>query len=86
MLDLRIKPFIAKLHDMLSNPDRFGDCFMWDSDGVCLLVAHNAPRLYEQVLPAAFGHSNLHSLTRQLNIYGFRRCTRAGLAAKLDVG
>ena len=80
-----VKPFIARLHNMLSHPDRFGDCLVWDADGLCFIVAHTVPRLFEEVLPEAFGHSNLHSFTRQLNIYGFRRCTSAELVDKLDV-
>lgn len=62
---------IARLQSMLSNPDRFGDCLIWDTDGLCFIVAHTAPGLYEEVLPEAFRHSNLHLFTRQLNIYRF---------------
>lgn len=81
----RIKPFIARLHSMLADPDHFMDCLCWDDEGLCFIVAHTTPRLFDEVLPTAFGHRNLHSFTRQLNIYGFRRCTTAELRDKLDV-
>lgn len=81
----RLKPFIEKLFNILAQPAAFRDCLVWDESGTAFIVSHANPRLLQQVLPDAFGHSNLHSFTRQLNIYGFTRCTSAELLSKLDV-
>ncbi len=81
----RLKPFIEKLYNILAQPASFRDCLVWDEAGTAFIVSHANPRLLQQVLPDAFGHSNLHSFTRQLNIYGFTRCTSAELLSKLDV-
>jgi len=81
----RLKPFIEKLYNILAQPGSFRDCLVWDEGGTAFIVSHANPRLLQQVLPDAFGHSNLHSFTRQLNIYGFTRCTSAELLSKLDV-
>lgn len=81
----RLKPFIEKLFNILAQPASFRDCLVWDESGTAFIVSHANPRLLQQVLPDAFGHSNLHSFTRQLNIYGFTRCTSAELLSKLDV-
>lgn len=81
----RLKPFIEKLYHILSQPSLFRDCLVWDEGGTSFIVSHANRRLLQQVLPDAFGHSNLHSFTRQLNIYGFQRCTSAELLSKLDV-
>ncbi len=80
-----MKPFIEKLFSMLSRPESFCDCLTWDTGGTAFVVSHNNPRLCAHVLPNAFGHSRLHSSTRQLNIYGFTRCTQADLVDMLDV-
>lgn len=61
----RLKPFIEKLYSILSQPANFRDCLVWDEGGTCFIVSHANPRLLSQVLPDAFGHSNLHSFTSQ---------------------
>jgi hypothetical protein len=81
----RVLPFIQKLSYMLSHPGLFQDCITWDEVGTCFILAHANPRLLQDVFPRAFGHNSLHSFTRQLNIYGFRRCTATELLSKLDV-
>jgi len=80
-----LQPFVEKLYRMLSQPTSFCGCVSWDTAGTSFIVSHNNPRLYTHVLPDAFGHSNLHSFTRQLNIYGFKRCTSMELLQKLDI-
>ena len=81
----QLKPFIEKLYSILVRPSSFRDCLVWDEAGTAFIVSHANPRLLQQVFPDAFGHSNLHSFTRQLNIYGFTRCTSAELLRKLNV-
>lgn len=61
----RLKPFIDKLYSMLLHPNNFRDCLVWDEGGTCFIVSHGNPRLLNQVLPNAFGHSNLHSFTSE---------------------
>ncbi|KAM0793406.1 hypothetical protein ACM66B_000858 [Microbotryomycetes sp. NB124-2] len=79
----KIKPFIAKLTHLVDNPDEFRDCIVWDDDGTSFIVSHASNRLLQEVLPKFFSHSNIHSFTRQLNVYGFTRMSQAELADKL---
>ncbi|KAK4055260.1 hypothetical protein OIV83_000542 [Microbotryomycetes sp. JL201] len=79
----KIKPFIAKLTHLVDNPDEFRDCIVWDDAGSSFIVCHASGRLLQEVLPKFFGHSNIHSFTRQLNVYGFTRMSQAELADKL---
>jgi hypothetical protein len=72
------------MYDLLAHPANFRDCSVWDEAGAAFIVSHANPRLLQQVFPGAFGHSNLHSFTRQLNIYGFARITSTELRSKLD--
>ena len=81
----RLQPFIKKLYNLLAQPTSFADCLVWDEAGTAFIVAHANQRLIQKDLPDAFSHSNLHSFTRQLNTYGFARCTAAELLSKLDV-
>ncbi|GAA6056010.1 hypothetical protein JCM3770_002140 [Rhodotorula araucariae] len=79
-----IKPFVQKLWDMLSDPQHFQDVILWNRAGDAFFVAHN-DRFISEVLPSAFGHSNVHSFTRQLNVYNFQRMNVAQLRSALDL-
>ncbi|BGP36489.1 hypothetical protein JCM10450v2_000388 [Rhodotorula kratochvilovae] len=79
-----IKPFVQKLWDMLSDPQHYQDVILWNHAGDSFFVAHN-DRFITEVLPSAFGHSNVHSFTRQLNVYNFQRMNVAQLRAALDL-
>ncbi|GAA5907733.1 hypothetical protein JCM8208_005502 [Rhodotorula glutinis] len=80
----RVKPFIAKLSHLLSQPHNFQDCVVWDSSGTSFIVSAN-DRFVGDVLPRLFGHGNTASFTRQLNVYGFRRLSAAELVARVDI-
>ncbi|GAA5866407.1 hypothetical protein JCM1840_001306 [Sporobolomyces johnsonii] len=62
-----VKPFIEKLHYLLSRPHEYQDVILWNHDGDAFFVAHN-DRFINEVLPAQFSHANIHSFTRQLNV------------------
>ncbi|KAK4057628.1 hypothetical protein OIO90_001275 [Microbotryomycetes sp. JL221] len=79
----KTKPFIAKLTHLVDNPDEFRDCIVWDDTGTSFIVCHASSRLLQEVLPKFFSHSNIHSFTRQLNVYGFTRMGQAELADRL---
>ena len=59
----RVKPFIAKLSHLVSQPHSFKDCVVWDSSGTSFIVSAN-DRFVGDVLPRLFGHSNMASFTR----------------------
>ncbi|BGO94718.1 hypothetical protein NBRC10512_007334 [Rhodotorula toruloides] len=80
----RVKPFIAKLNHLLGNPESYQDCIVWDSTGEAFIVNANK-RFCDEVLPRLFGHRNLASFTRQLNVYGFRRLSNSELMSRMDV-
>ncbi|GAA5838544.1 hypothetical protein JCM9279_003277 [Rhodotorula babjevae] len=79
-----IKPFVQKLFQMLSDPEHYQDVILWNHAGDAFFVAHN-DRFINEVLPNAFGHSNVHSFTRQLNVYNFQRMNVAQLRSALDL-
>ncbi|GAA5922106.1 uncharacterized protein JCM15063_003188 [Sporobolomyces koalae] len=79
-----VKPFIEKLFSILSRPSLYGDCMMWNEDGDSFFVAHTE-KLIREVLPEHFCHSNIHSFTRQLNVYNFTRMTVKQLRAGLSI-
>ncbi|GAA5907728.1 hypothetical protein JCM8208_005501 [Rhodotorula glutinis] len=79
-----IKPFVQKLFSMLSDPEHYQDVILWNHAGDAFFVAHN-DRFINEVLPNAFGHSNVHSFTRQLNVYNFQRMNVAQLRSALDL-
>ncbi|GJN92233.1 hypothetical protein Rhopal_005263-T1 [Rhodotorula paludigena] len=60
---VEIKAFVQKLYNMLADPDHYQDVLLWNHDGDAFFVAHNE-RFVNEVLPSAFGHSNIHSFTR----------------------
>ncbi|GAA5838549.1 hypothetical protein JCM9279_003278 [Rhodotorula babjevae] len=80
----RVKPFIAKLSHLVSQPHNFQDCVVWDGSGTSFIVSANE-RFVSDVLPRLFGHGNMASFTRQLNVYGFRRLSAAELVARVDI-
>ncbi|GAA5875825.1 hypothetical protein JCM16303_004010 [Sporobolomyces ruberrimus] len=79
-----IKPFIEKLYGILSRPDTYGDCMKWSASGDAFFVAHS-DKLVREVLPEQFCHSNIHSFTRQLNVYNFTRMTIKQLREGLSI-
>ncbi|GAA6062692.1 hypothetical protein JCM10212_004750 [Sporobolomyces blumeae] len=79
-----IKPFIDKLYTILSQPGSYGDCIKWNDDGDSFFVAHT-DKLTRTVLPEYFEHSNIHSFTRQLNVYSFTRMTVRQLREGLSI-
>ncbi|GAA6056008.1 hypothetical protein JCM3770_002139 [Rhodotorula araucariae] len=80
----RVKPFIAKLNHLVSYPECYQDCVVWDSSGESFIINANR-RFVNEVLPRLFGHTNAASFTRQLNVYGFRRLTNSELLSRVDV-
>ncbi|KAK4699786.1 hypothetical protein P7C70_g6471, partial [Phenoliferia sp. Uapishka_3] len=82
----KIKPFVSKLHSLLADPDSFQDCIVWDQTGTSFVLSHANPRLLQDVLPKTFGHQNLQSFTRQLNVYDFKRLALPELLERLELG
>ncbi|GAA5874729.1 hypothetical protein JCM1840_000417 [Sporobolomyces johnsonii] len=83
-LSSRVKPFIGKLFHLLSHPESYRDVIVWDEQGLAF-ICHHGRRFTSEVLPQLFGHGNVSSFTRQLNVYGFTRLTASDLLARLDV-
>ncbi|BGP52504.1 hypothetical protein JCM8202_000151 [Rhodotorula sphaerocarpa] len=81
---VEVKPFIFKIFSMLSDPERYQDVILWDHVGEAFFVAHN-DRFVNEVLREQFQHTNIHSFTRQLNVYQFQRYTVAQLRSSLDL-
>ncbi|BGP28604.1 hypothetical protein JCM10296v2_000340 [Rhodotorula toruloides] len=79
-----IKPFVQKLYNLLADPQQYQDVILWNHTGEAFFVAHN-DRFINEVLQASFGHQNIHSFTRQLNVYRFQRMTVAQLRGGLDL-
>ncbi|BGP21442.1 heat shock transcription factor [Rhodotorula toruloides] len=79
-----IKPFVQKLYNLLAEPQLYQDVILWNHTGDAFFVAHN-DRFINEVLQTNFGHQNIHSFTRQLNVYGFQRMNIAQLRAGLDL-
>jgi len=74
-----LPPFISKLHELVSN-SVYADHIRWGDAGDTIVVTD--PVLFARdVLPRFFKHDNIRSFVRQLNIYGFQRCRRAGSSA-----
>ncbi|GAA5950620.1 hypothetical protein JCM10213_006939 [Rhodosporidiobolus nylandii] len=78
-----VKPFIQKLYALLQDPRSYGDVITWSTEGDAFFVQHSE-RFLTSVLPATFSHANIHSFTRQLNVYGFTRYTVAQLRLALN--
>ncbi|GAA6014830.1 hypothetical protein JCM11491_002131 [Sporobolomyces phaffii] len=79
-----VKPFIEKLYGILSRPATYGDCMRWSDAGDSFFVAHSE-KFVQEVLPEQFCHSNIHSFTRQLNVYSFTRMSVKQLRAGLSI-
>ncbi|GAA6016779.1 hypothetical protein JCM10207_003249 [Rhodosporidiobolus poonsookiae] len=75
-------PFISKLYHLLNNPV-YSDVIRWSGDGKSILYVHTSKRLLD-TLSRFFRHSNLHSFSRQLNIYAFVRLNTAQLLSTLE--
>lgn len=74
--DEGIKPFIQKLHTMVSDPAT-SSYFTWTKDGSAVTII-NVERFVSELLPLYFKHSNLSSFVRQLNTYGFSKVDSSG--------
>jgi len=68
-------PFPYKVHDMLN--DNRSDIISWSPHGRSFVIL-DRERLVQEVLPYHCNQNHWSSFRRQLNIYGFRRCTRPG--------
>lgn len=63
--------FLEKLFDIVSNPENQA-YIAWQPAGDSFLI-RDVNGLQNNVLPRFFKHSNLQSLARQLNLYGFNK-------------
>ncbi|GAA5951052.1 hypothetical protein JCM3765_004666 [Sporobolomyces pararoseus] len=79
-----VKPFIDKLFGILSRPAIYGDVLKWNDSGDSFFVAHS-DKFIKEVLPEQFCHSNIHSFTRQLNVYNFTRMSVKQLRQGLSI-
>jgi len=76
VLDLeKVAPFLLKLYEIVSSPAS-DDLVCWSEHGETFKIV-NRTKFAGDVLPLYFKHDNLRSFIRQLNIYGFQRCTNA---------
>ncbi|GAA5839109.1 hypothetical protein JCM3766R1_002260 [Sporobolomyces carnicolor] len=79
-----VKPFIEKLYGILSHPETYGDVLKWSDAGDTFFVAHSE-RFIREVLRDQFSHQNIHSFTRQLNVYNFVRMSIKQLRDGLSI-
>jgi hypothetical protein len=75
--------FPWKLHEMLVATERAGQdsIVSWVPDGKAFKV-HNSAEFVKTVMPCHFKQTKYKSFQRQLNLWGFKRITRAGDASK----
>ena len=66
-------PFLGKLHRVLSRVEH-ARYIAWNASGDTLVIKDSIG-LASNVLPVVWSHSNINSLFRQLNAYGFQRTT-----------
>jgi hypothetical protein len=71
----KVAPFLLKLYEIVSSPVS-DDLVCWSEHGETFKIV-NRTKFAGDVLPLYFKHDNLRSFIRQLNIYGFQRCTNA---------
>ncbi|TKR59301.1 hypothetical protein L596_028992 [Steinernema carpocapsae] len=79
----RIPVFLSKMWTILENPENSG-VVCWDDSGFSFHILDQF-QFSKNVLPRYFKHSNLNSLVRQLNMYGFRKMTpleRSGVTGR----
>lgn len=74
--------FITKLYDLVSQPDIDG-VVCWGRNGDTFVVL-DLSMFAQYVLPTYYKHDNFRSFERQLNIYGFQRCTEQPTAKALE--
>ena len=74
--------FVAKLWEMVSNPD-IDHLICWSDKGDSFIIL-NVIEFSKSVLPNYYTHDNMSSFVRQLNMYGFHKTTNieAHLAAQ----
>uniref|UniRef100_A0A1I8AMQ7 HSF_DOMAIN domain-containing protein n=1 Tax=Steinernema glaseri TaxID=37863 RepID=A0A1I8AMQ7_9BILA len=71
--DDRLPVFLSKLWTILESPEH-SETVCWDESGFSFHIIDQF-KFSRNVLPRYFKHSNLNSLVRQLNMYGFRKMT-----------
>ena len=84
-----VPAFLAKLWKMVNNPDTGeikltsdSQCYIpnldnliaWGDDGSTFIIK-NQGEFTKTMLPYYYKHSNMASFVRQLNMYGFRKCS-----------
>ena len=71
--------FPEKLHQLLSMSPQIVDpaVISWAPHGRCFSV-HNTREFTRELMPKYFNHNAITSFQRQLNLYGFKRITKAG--------
>ena len=74
--------FLSKLCDLVSEPEIDG-VVCWGRTGDTFVVL-DLSMFAQQVLPTYYKHDNFRSFERQLNIYGFQRCTEQPTAKALE--
>ncbi|GAA6050860.1 hypothetical protein JCM3770_005743 [Rhodotorula araucariae] len=81
-----VKPFVSKLRWLLQHPDEAGGDVCWSESGQAVLVHTGGANehLVDEVLPRAFGHSNIANFTRQFTAYSFLALKEPALSRELN--
>lgn len=74
--------FVTKLYELVSQPD-IDSVVCWGRNGDTFIVL-DLSMFAQNVLPTYYKHDNFRSFERQLNIYGFQRCTEQPTAKALE--
>lgn len=67
--------FITKVWRIVEDPE-YQHLISWSENGKTVLV-HDYSQFSKDILPQYFKHCNFNSFVRQLNLYGFRKVTKA---------